>query len=177
MSFCAFNLYNCFSGGFKTGQRGRKVGGQGCEVIINCFKILACLISRIMGWFFFPLFDWVLLLNIFGFVFVLLLLLLLLLLSSSFVFSSILFVNLCSNVLYPFIFLFMPQVKDQQSHSLHLILAYFISVTTIFRLIVFKFYDFEFLLQNYFTLRKVSDNNLKSYFSPIYVAIILTNLF
>ena len=41
---------------------------------------------------------------------------------------------------------FMPQVKDQQSHSLYLILAYFIFVTTIFRLIVFKFYDFVILL-------------------------------
>ena len=51
-----------------------------------------------------------------------------------FVLSSILFVNVCINVLYPFIFFFMPQVKNQQSHSLHLILAYFIFVTTIFRL-------------------------------------------
>ena len=77
----------------------------------------------------------------FVFVFVLLLLLLLL-----FAFSSILFVNVWINVLYPPIFFFMPQVKDQQSHSLHLILASFIFVTTIFRLIVFEFYDFVFLL-------------------------------
>ena len=48
-----------------------------------------------------------------------------------------------------FFFFFMPQAKDQQSHSLHLILAYFIFVTTIFRLIVFKFYDFVILLQNH----------------------------
>ena len=78
----------------------------------------------------------------FVFVFVLLLLLLLLL----FAFSSILFVNVWINVLYPPIFFFMPQVKDQQSHSLHLILASFIFVTTIFRLIIFEFYDFVFLL-------------------------------
>ena len=74
-----------------------------------------------------------------------LLLLLLLLLLLSIVLFLILFVNVCI-VLYPLIFFFMPQVKDQQSHSLHLILAFFIFVTTIFRLIVFKFYDFVFLL-------------------------------
>ena len=45
MSCCAFHLYNCFSGGFKTGQRGRKVGGQECWVIIIYSKTLACLIS------------------------------------------------------------------------------------------------------------------------------------
>ena len=45
MSCCAFHLYNCFSGGFKTGQRDRKVAGQECQVIIIYFKILACLIS------------------------------------------------------------------------------------------------------------------------------------
>ena len=45
MSCCAFHLYNCFSGGFKTGQRGRKSGGQESWVIIIYFKILACLIS------------------------------------------------------------------------------------------------------------------------------------
>ena len=72
-----------------------------------------------------------------------------------------------------FFFFFMAQVKDQQSHSLHLILVYFIFVTAIFRLIVFKFYDFVVLLQNHcvksmknvakweLTLKKVSDNNLK----------------
>ena len=96
----------------------------------------------------FPLFEWVLLFNIFDFVLLLLLLLLLLSSSSSsFVLSSILFINI-SIVLYPliFFFLFMPQVKDQLSHSLHLILAYFIFMTTIFRLIVFKFCDFVILL-------------------------------
>ena len=77
--------------------------------------------------------------------FLVLLLLLLLLLLLSVVLFLILFVNVCI-VLYPLIFFFMPQVKDQQSHSLHLILAFFIFVTTIFRLIVFKFYDFVFLL-------------------------------
>ena len=45
LSCCAFHLYNCFSGGFKTGQRGRKSGGQESWVIIIYFKILACLIS------------------------------------------------------------------------------------------------------------------------------------
>ena len=45
MSCCAFHLYNCFSGGFKTEQRGRKVGEQECWVIIFYFKILVCLIS------------------------------------------------------------------------------------------------------------------------------------
>ena len=40
----------------------------------------------------------------------------------------------------------IPQVKYQQSHSLYLILAYFIFVTTILRLIVFKFSDFVILL-------------------------------
>ena len=49
--------------------------------------------------------------------------------------------------IYLFIYLFfMPQVQDQQSHSLHIILTYFILVATIFRLIVFKFYDFVILL-------------------------------
>ena len=72
-----------------------------------------------------------------GVLLLLLLLLLLLILSSpsSFVSSSILFAKVCI-VLYPLIFpffsFFMPQVKDQQSYSLHLILAYFIFVTTIF---------------------------------------------
>ena len=41
---------------------------------------------------------------------------------------------------------FMPQAKNQQSHSLYLVLTYFIFVTTIFRFIVFKFYDFVILL-------------------------------
>ena len=69
MLCCAFHLYNCFSGGFKMGQCGATVGWQECGVIIICFKILACLISRTMGWVFFPLFDWVLLFNIFCFCF------------------------------------------------------------------------------------------------------------
>ena len=51
------------------------------------------------------------------------LLLLLLLLLLSVVLFLILFVNVCI-VLYPLNFFFMPQVKDQQSHSLHLILAF-----------------------------------------------------
>ena len=92
-----------------------------------------------------------------GFVFVLLLLslsllllvvvvlLLLLIISSllslSFVLSLALFFNVCI-VLYPLISFFIPQAKDQQSNSLLLILTYFIFVTTIFRLIVFKAYDF-----------------------------------
>ena len=116
-----------------------------------------------------PFFDWVVLFNVFCFCFWSLIPLLLLL----FVFSSILFVNVCINILYPLIFFFMPQVKDQQSYSLHLILVYFIFVTTIFRLTVFKFYNFVFLLYNdsvkpmknvakwEFNLRKVSDYNLK----------------
>ena len=41
----------------------------------------------------------------------------------------------------PLFSFFMSQVIDQQSHYLHLIMVYFIFVTTIFRLIVFKFYD------------------------------------
>ena len=65
-----------------------------------------------------------------------------------FVLSSIRFLNVCINVLYP-LFFFMPQAKHQQSHSLHLILAYFIFVTTIFRLIVFKVCDFVVLLYNH----------------------------
>ena len=84
-------------------------------VIINWFEILVCLISKTMGWFF-PLFDWVLLFNIFGFavafLLLLMLLFLLLLLSSSFAFSSILFVYLSSNVLYPLTVHFIPEVKD-----------------------------------------------------------------
>ena len=55
MSFYAISnvqCRNCFSGGFKTGQRGKKVDKQGCGFIIICFKILACLISRTMGWVF-----------------------------------------------------------------------------------------------------------------------------
>ena len=45
MLCCAFHLCNCFSGGFKTGQLGRKVGGQECWVRIIFFKILTSLIS------------------------------------------------------------------------------------------------------------------------------------
>ena len=45
MLCCAFHLYNYFSGGFKTGQHGRKVDGQECWVRIIYFKILICLIS------------------------------------------------------------------------------------------------------------------------------------
>ena len=45
MSCCALHLSNIFSEGVKTGWHGMKVGGQGCGVIIICFKILACLIS------------------------------------------------------------------------------------------------------------------------------------
>ena len=44
MSCCALHLHNRFSGGFKTGQRVWKLGGQECQVIIY-YKILACLIS------------------------------------------------------------------------------------------------------------------------------------
>ena len=43
--FVECHLYNCFSGGFKTGQLGRKVPRQECWVIIVYFKILDCLIS------------------------------------------------------------------------------------------------------------------------------------
>ena len=53
----------------------------------------------------------------------------------------------------------MPHTKDQQSHSLHLILVYFIFVTTIFRLIVFKFYDFVILLLE--SLRKIHEKCAK----------------
>ena len=50
---CSFYSYNSFSGGFKTGQPGRKVGGQGCRVIIIYFKNLACLTSvNVFGLFF-----------------------------------------------------------------------------------------------------------------------------
>ena len=45
MSCCAFHLCDCFSCGFKTGQRGKKVGEQECWAIIIYFKILACLTS------------------------------------------------------------------------------------------------------------------------------------
>ena len=45
MLCCAFHLYNCFSGEFKMGQCGRKMGWQECWVIIIYFKILACLFS------------------------------------------------------------------------------------------------------------------------------------
>ena len=59
----------------------------------------------------------------------------LLLLSLSFILSSVFFVKVCI-VLYPLIFPFlkfcMPQVKDQQSHTLYLILTYFNFVTTVF---------------------------------------------
>ena len=54
-----------------------------------------------------------------------------------------------TNIIVITYFFFMSQVKDQQSHSLHLSLAYFIFATTIFRLIVFKFYDFVILLWNH----------------------------
>ena len=53
--------------------------------------------------------------------------------------------NLFSNCIYYLIFpyslfFFMPQVKDQKSYSLHLILFYFVFMTSIFRLILFKIY-------------------------------------
>ena len=54
MLCCAFHLHNCFSEGSKTGQRGRKVGGQGCWVIVIYFKVLDCLIS-VNVWTFFLL--------------------------------------------------------------------------------------------------------------------------
>ena len=41
MSCCTFHLHNCFSGGFRTGKRGRKVDGECCGVMIICLKILA----------------------------------------------------------------------------------------------------------------------------------------
>ena len=51
---CAFHLYNCFLGGLKTGQHGKKVGGQECQVRIIYFKILTCLISvNVFGLLFF----------------------------------------------------------------------------------------------------------------------------
>ena len=62
------------------------------------------------------------------------------------VLSSVLYVNACINISYPFVFFLMSQVKVPQSHSLHLLWAYFIFVTTMFKLIVFKFYDFVLLL-------------------------------
>ena len=52
----------------------------------------------------------------------------------------------CKCMLLFFVFFYMLQVKDQESNSLYLILAYFIFVTSIFRLAVFKFYDFVILL-------------------------------
>ena len=49
-------------------------------------------------------------------------------------------------VLYPlFSLLFMPQVKDQRSHSLHLILAYFIFVTIWLPVLVKLFLNFTIL--------------------------------
>ena len=51
MSCCAFHLYNCFSGGFRTGKHGRKVGGWWFGVMIICLKISACLISVIFSLF------------------------------------------------------------------------------------------------------------------------------
>ena len=48
---------------------------------------------------------------------------------------------------YPLTFLLMPKGKDQQSHSMDLVLAYLIFATTIFRLHVFKFYDLLFSLR------------------------------
>ena len=65
----------------------------------------------------------------------------------------------------------MPQVKNQQSHSLHLILAYFIFVTTIFRLFLnftilyFYIFTFESLSKTMKNVAKwefkYSDNNLR----------------
>ena len=75
-------------------------------------------------------------------IFLLIMLILLFLLSLSFVFSSILFVHVFIFLFARIFFFFMPEVKDQQSHALHLVLVYFTSVTNIFRLIVFKFSDF-----------------------------------
>ena len=161
---CAIHLYSCFSGGFKIKQRGRKVSGQGCWVIMIYFKIfglfnfshylwtsfllvhnqiyyhyyqylhyyyhyycygyflihtiniiiqiiipLKAIYQQNNGMFFLaPLFDQVLLFNVFCFCFIIIvviiinsnILLLLLLLLSSFVLSSILFVYVCI-ALYP----------------------------------------------------------------------------
>ena len=227
MLCCAFHLHNCFSGQFKTGQRGRKVGGQGCWVMIICFKILACNFSQCLqtsfllvhngiyycyqqqyshhhyyhyhcyGYYVFIctinniifqitikhliislkaiyyknngmsfilfflvggglslLFDWVLLFNVFCFYFCFIIIIIIFIIIDTIIIIIIcfvfnLFVNVCINVLYPLIFFFMPQVKDQQSHSLHLTVTYFIFVITILRLTIFKFYDFVFLLQNH----------------------------
>ena len=108
----------------------------------NCLLLFLLLILLLLSLILLLLLSLLLLLLL---ILLLLLLLLVLLLLLSVVLFLILFVNVCI-VFYPLIFFFMPQVKDQQSYSLHLILAFFIFVTTIFRLIVFKFYDFVFLL-------------------------------
>ena len=163
LSCCVFHLYNCFSGVLKAGQRVRKVGRQWCGVIIICFKTFACLISRTMGCFFVSPLSMGRIKCFFIFVFVLLSLLLLILLLVVvlilfllsllllLLLSSILVVNLCINVLYPLIFFFMPQVKDQQSTITFSAInfGHSIFVTTIFRLIVFRFHDFVVLLQNH----------------------------
>ena len=124
MSYCAFHLYNSFSGEFRTGQHGRKVGGLESWVRIIYFKILTCLISvnvfELLSSLFIMRFiiiiisiyiiiiiiTIVMVIIVYYLLFVLLLLLLLSLLLLSFVLPSILFVNVCI-VLYPLIFIFI----------------------------------------------------------------------
>ena len=89
---------------------------------MGCFFVSPLSLGRIKCFFIFVFVLLSLLLLILLLVVVLILLLLSLLLLL--LLSSILLVNLCINVLYPFIFFFMPQVKinNQQSLSLHSIL-------------------------------------------------------
>ena len=85
----------------------------------------------------------------------LLLLLLLLFIHNNFIIVIIIIISFVFNrlckcmyyVLYQLIFFFMPYVKDQQLYSLYLIMTYSTFATTIFKLIVFIFYDFLFYLR------------------------------
>ena len=111
-------------------------------ILLLCWLLISTSISKGVGYIFY-------LLSLVGsFYLKFFCCLCLLLLSLFFVLSSILFMNLYINVLYLLIFYLMPDVKDQKSHSLHLISANFFFVTIIFRRIDFNFYNFLFYLRS-----------------------------
>ena len=104
-----------------------------------------------MGCFLSPIFDWVLLINAFCFRFIITIIIIIIIIIAIIIIAIIVIIILFTitvsiiiicfffspfcKCMYCFIspyflfFFFMPLVKDQQSHSLHLVLVYFIFVT------------------------------------------------
>ena len=94
-----------------------------------------------------PVFDWVLLFNVFCFRFIIIIIVIIIIIIIAIIVIIIVFTFTVSIIIicfvfspfckcmycfispYFLVFFFMPLVKDQQSHSLHLILVYFIFVT------------------------------------------------